>query len=70
MSAPILASPTDEGEYVLDTDASLVGLGAVLQQKQGEYLRVVAYGSRSQSKADRNYSTTKRELLAAVYGLK
>lgn len=70
ITAPILASPTDEGEYVLDTDASLVGLGAVLQQQQGEHLRVIAYGSRSLSKAERNYSTTKRELLAVVYGLK
>jgi transposase InsO family protein len=70
ITAPILASPTDDGEYVLDTDASLMGLGAVLQQQQGEHLRVIAYGSRSLSKAERNYSTTRRELLAVVYGLK
>jgi len=31
-SAPILALPTDEGTYVLDTDASDYGLGAVLSQ--------------------------------------
>ena len=30
ISSPILASPIDDGEYVLDTDASAVGLGAVL----------------------------------------
>jgi len=29
--APIFASPRDEGEYVIDTDASLVCRGAVLQ---------------------------------------
>jgi len=34
ITAPILASRLDEGEYILDTDASLSGLGAVLQQRQ------------------------------------
>jgi hypothetical protein len=33
-SAPTLVSPCDGGEYVLDTDASQFGLGAVLQQRQ------------------------------------
>jgi len=33
ITAPILSSPSDDGVYVLDTDLSLTGLGAVLQQK-------------------------------------
>jgi hypothetical protein len=32
--APILSAPKDVGDYVLDTDVSLTGLGAVLQQLQ------------------------------------
>ena len=70
VSAPVLASPRDEGDYVLDTDASLYGLGVVLQQWQEGELRVIAYGSRCLSSAEQNYSTTRRELLAVVYGFK
>jgi transposase InsO family protein/predicted aspartyl protease len=70
ISAPVLAAPQDEGKYVLDTDASLVGLGAVLQQQQGSELRVIAYASRCLSRAEQNYSTTRHELLAVVYGFK
>ena len=70
ITAPILSSPADEGIYVLDTDASLTGLGAVLQQKQNEELKVIAYGSRCLSRSEQNYSTTRRELLAMIYGFK
>ena len=38
MSEPILALPQNEGTYVLDTDASDFGLGAVLSQQQDEGL--------------------------------
>jgi transposase InsO family protein len=69
-AAPILASPENEGEYVLDTDASLTGLGGVLQQRQGGEIRVIAYASRCLTRAERNYSTTRRELLAVIYALK
>ena len=41
MSAPILVSPRDEGQYVLDTDASDQALGAVLQQEQDGQLCVI-----------------------------
>jgi len=68
--APVLASPVDNGKYYLDTDASSTGLGAVLQQEQEGQIRVIAYASRVLSPAERNYCTTRRELLALVYGLK
>ena len=41
--APILAFPTETGQYILDTDASNFGLGGVLSQIQGDVERMVAY---------------------------
>ena len=69
-SAPILAPPRDEGLYYLDTDASNVALGAVLQQEQDGQIRVIAYASRGLSNAESNYCTTRKELLAVIFGLK
>ena len=46
MSAPVLAYPDPDREYLLEMDASKLGLGAVLSQKQadGKY-HPVAFGS-------------------------
>jgi hypothetical protein len=69
-TAPILGIPRDEGTFFLDTDASDQGLGAVLSQTQDNAERVIAYASRALSSAERNYCTTRKELLAVIYGLK
>ena len=65
-TAPILGYPLDQGEMILDTDASDTGIGAVLSQMQDGAERVLAYGSRKLAKAEQNYCTTRRELLAIV----
>ena len=67
ITAPLLAHPDFTQKFILDTDASDTGLGAVLSQldKEGQE-RVVAYGSRILSKAERKYCVTRRELLAVV----
>ena len=70
ITSPVLGMPTDEGTYQLDCDASDVGLGAVLSQKQGASEVVIAYASRALSKPECNYDVTRRELLAIVFGLK
>ena len=67
--APVLAFPVPDALYVLDTEASLTGLGAVLSQVVDGEERVLGYASRSLSKCERNYSVTCRELLAVVWAL-
>jgi len=69
-TAPVLASPRSSGKMYLDTDASEFGLGIVLSQEQEGLERVLAYASRSLNPAERNYSITRKELLAVIFGLK
>ncbi|XP_055877105.1 uncharacterized protein LOC106074369 [Biomphalaria glabrata] len=69
-SSSILAYPIPGTTFILDTDASGTGIGAVLSQKVDETERVIAYFSRSFSKAERNYCVTRRELLAVVDAIK
>lgn len=69
-TAPVLAFPQtgdSAGRFVLDTDASAAALGAVLSQEIGGTERVIAYGSKTLNKAQRNYCTTRRELLSIVH---
>lgn len=52
VTSPILAYPSiDGGEFILDTDASHMALGAVLSQIQGQE-KVIAYGSRTLHKPE------------------
>ena len=50
VNAPILAFPDYKLPFILHTDSSTEGLGAVLYQKQEGKLRVIAYASRSVTK--------------------
>ena len=66
-SAPVLAFPNPKDTFILDTDASDVGIGSVLSQVQDGVERVISYGSRTLSKSEKNYCVTRKELLALVY---
>ena len=70
ISAPILAYPDFSIPFELHTDASSTGIGFALCQIQGGRNRAIAYGGRNLNPAERNYSTTEREALAVVEGIK
>ncbi|KAJ8000169.1 hypothetical protein DPEC_G00202050 [Dallia pectoralis] len=71
-NAPILAYANFDQPFLVYTDASLEGLGAVLSQVQDGKERVIAYASRSLStteRNDQNYSSFKLELLALNWAI-
>uniref|UniRef100_A0A673WIT2 Reverse transcriptase domain-containing protein n=1 Tax=Salmo trutta TaxID=8032 RepID=A0A673WIT2_SALTR len=70
IEAPVLAPPDLTLPFILDTDASNVGMGGVLAQVGPEGERVVAYFSRTFNKHERRYCVTRRELLAVVASIK
>ena len=69
-SAPVLAQPdytSAAAPFILDVDASDFGMGGVLSQVQDGHECVISYGSAILNTAQRNYSTTEKELLAFVH---
>ena len=66
-SARVLAYPNFNDSFILDSDASDIGIGAVLSQLDDNgHERVIAYGSRLLTKPECQYCVTQRELLAVV----
>ena len=64
-NTPILAYANYRKPFQLQTDASDLGLGAVLyQQDDRNHQRVIAFASRSLSNTEKNYPAHKLEFLA------
>ena len=70
ISVPILAYPDFTKEFLLFIDASSTGIGFTLAQTQNGKVVVIAYNGRGLNQAEKNYSTTEREALALVEGIK
>jgi len=67
ISPPVLSYPDYSRRFILDTDASDVGIGAVLSQIRDDGSEVVvSYASRSLSRPEQRYCVTRKELLAVV----
>ena len=65
-STPVMAFPTMDEPFILDTDASQFAIGASLSQVQDGQEKVIAYGSLALTKQQRRYCTTRRELLSVI----
>ncbi|KAL1271695.1 hypothetical protein QQF64_030711 [Cirrhinus molitorella] len=67
--APVLAFADPTRPYVLHVDASLSGLGAVLNQEHPGGLRPVAYASRKLSASEQRYPIHQLEFLALKWAV-
>lgn len=63
----VLAYPDPTLPLILRTDGSAVGIGGVLLQSKDGELRPITYLSRKLKPAERNYTASEQEVLAAFY---
>ena len=72
VTSPVLGFPNFTRPFIVETDASLCGLGAVISQEQDHGKVVIAYASRSLRPSEKNmdrYSSLKLELLALKWAV-
>jgi hypothetical protein len=69
-SAPILRMPDFTKVFIVQADASDVGLGAVLLQKHESEIFPVMYASKKLLPREKNYSVIERECLALIFAIK
>ena len=70
VEVPILRFPNWSIKFHVHIDASGIAIGAILTQPGDDGMDYpIVYSSRKLNKAERNYSTTKREALGMVFAL-
>ncbi|GKC66601.1 retrovirus-related pol polyprotein from transposon 17.6, partial [Tanacetum coccineum] len=65
MEAPVLALSNFKAEFTIETDASRIGLGAILQQDDHQ----IAYLNKALTPRHKSLSTYEKELMAIVLAL-
>ncbi|KAF9761266.1 Retrovirus-related Pol polyprotein from transposon [Nosema granulosis] len=65
-----LAIPNQRDRFILTTDASNTGVGAILTQVQRGEEKVISFFSALHNKAESNYSTTEKELLGVIKAIR
>lgn len=69
INPPVLQFPDFSKEFILTTDASKIGIGAVLSQGVVGNDLPIAFGSRGLNQPETNYSTSEMEMLAIVWAV-
>jgi len=68
-SAPIIQHPNCSLPFKIMCDASDYAVGVVLGQTKDKMHHAIAYASKTMTKAQLNYATTEKELLAFVFAI-
>ncbi|MCG7875094.1 MAG: RNase H-like domain-containing protein [Candidatus Thiodiazotropha endolucinida] len=69
ISNPILKLPDFTATFILQTDASEAGLGAVLLQEENGFKLPISYASRKLKQSEKSYSVIEKECLAVVWAI-
>ena len=70
MEELVLLIPDNQKPFRVEADASLIGMGAVLWQPEGEVWKPAAYMLKAFTPTERNYTTEDREMLAVMKALR
>ena len=68
-SSSVLKYPDQTKTFIVDCDASNLAIGCVLSQETDFEKHPVAFAKKTLNKAERKYSTTRKELLSEVFAL-